>query len=149
MCDFLNETVNPVEQANALQISVDLYERIVLIRRDNFHDFSIDGRVAVVVSVITRDLRLSNVFSNTIEMISSCNFIFQREICREFNRREGVFNLETPNVPKMSPKFKLKVSFLLNTVKRAENAAKIPKLVNLFPNFLSRNRQFFKSNRSL
>lgn len=52
VCEFLNETVHPVEQAHALQIPVDLYNKIVTIRKNTAHKLLHRERINAAVSII-------------------------------------------------------------------------------------------------
>lgn len=50
MCKFLNETVSHEEQATKLGITVELYEKLVAVRK--LYSEEIDsGRLAVAVSI--------------------------------------------------------------------------------------------------
>lgn len=49
MCMFLNETVSPTEQAQALGIDLELYERLVTIRKNNLEDESLAGQMNLAV----------------------------------------------------------------------------------------------------
>jgi len=95
ICDFLNETVCPVEQARALQIPFDLYKSIVAIRKENADNQTISGRISTV-----------------------------RHICKEINRSEGVFVKDAPEDIGLSPDEFIEASRFLNIAREANNNEK-------------------------
>lgn len=54
-CEFLNETVSPKEQANHLGITLELYEKLVTVRK-LYSDRTDSGRLAQAVSVYLSEL---------------------------------------------------------------------------------------------
>lgn len=49
MCKYLNESVPPAEQVQALNMNVDLYNRIVAIQKTNLEGESTAGRLVAMV----------------------------------------------------------------------------------------------------
>lgn len=49
-CRFLNETVSPVDQAEKLGISVELYEKLVVVRK-LYTDKTDSGRLAQAIRI--------------------------------------------------------------------------------------------------
>lgn len=101
ICSFLNETVSPLEQAQALRIPIDLYNRIVVIRKERGDCFTLDDRIANV-----------------------------RSICREINHADGIFNKSIPNDTGISFDQQLNVDFIIANAQLAKNNEKITFLRN-------------------
>lgn len=51
MCEYLNETISPIQQSEALGISVDLYNRLVEIRKNNLDYLTVMGKWNLMVSI--------------------------------------------------------------------------------------------------
>lgn len=98
ICNFLNESVIPSDQAHALRIPVDLYKKIVAIRKEYANDLPIDNRINPVVI---------------------------RPICKEINRSDGVFDITVPEVSHLGSSQLKEVIAIINRARYAENAKKI------------------------
>lgn len=84
VCNFLDETISPVEQAEALGISVDLYNKFVVIRKEN-------GDYLEVWNQIRSWVRLLSWY-DIIGETYSYSSVYQTSICKAIDESDGVSN---------------------------------------------------------